>query len=96
MTSSRGFLLAVSLAFFLGLWSSPSLAESGPSPTNTTSSSDLPDDGWRYGTYYLYPLTRHMGESEASKPWSYGMLPFTVVLDTVQLPFGALAGLFGD
>ena len=96
MTSSRGFLLALSLAFLLGLWSSAALAESGPSPTGMSGSSDLPDDGWHYGTYYLYPLTRHLGESEISKPWSYGMLPFTVVLDTVQLPFGAIAGLFGD
>ena len=85
---------AIAFALFFGLWSSPSAAESGPSETDH--SRDLPDDGWRYGTYYLYPLTRHIGESEVSKPWRHAMLPFTVVLDTAQLPFGAIAGLFGD
>ena len=32
----------------------------------------------------------------ASMAWRHAMLPFTAVLDTVQLPFGAIAGLFGD
>ena len=28
--------------------------------------------------------------------WRFAMYPLTVVLDTVQLPWGVLAGLFGD
>ena len=52
--------------------------------------------GWRYGTDYLFPLTR--GGDEAGLPtWGRIVLsPITVALDTGMLPFGAVAGLFGD
>ena len=51
---------------------------------------------WRYGTDYLFPLTR--GGDEAGLPqWGRIVLsPITVALDLGMLPFGALAGLFGD
>ena len=54
------------------------------------------EHGWRYGTDYLFPLTR--GGGEAGLPtWGRIVLsPITVALDTGLLPFGALAGLFGD
>ncbi len=54
------------------------------------------EHGWRYGTDYLFPLTR--GGKEAGLPtWGRIVLsPITVALDTGMLPFGALAGLFGD
>ena len=54
------------------------------------------EHGWRYGTDYLFPLTR--GGGEAGLPtWGRIVLsPITVALDTGMLPFGALAGLFGD
>jgi hypothetical protein len=54
------------------------------------------DRAWRYDTYYLFPLTRHMGEAEIPLPCRIPLYPFAVAVDTVQLPFGAIAGLFGD
>lgn len=91
----------------------PALAEQGPVPTAQAEDGDPTDDGWRYDTYYIYPLTRHINEREVEPgwtrwlfhpltaslgpPWGHWLLyPITVTLDTVQLPFGALAGLFGE
>jgi len=54
------------------------------------------DRPWRYDTYYLFPLTRHMDEAEIPRPCRIPLYPFAVAIDIVQLPFGAIAGLFGD
>jgi hypothetical protein len=97
MTRSKSVGAAILLALLLAIWTSPAAAEAGPATTTTTStrSAGLGDD-WRYSTYYLYPLTRHMEESDIPKGWRIPLYPITAVLDTAQLPFGALAGLFGD
>jgi hypothetical protein len=54
------------------------------------------DRPWRYDTYYLFPLTRHMDEAEIPRGCQIPLYPFTVAIDIAQLPFGAIAGLFGD
>ena len=66
--------------------------DDGPTPEEAWDD----EHGWRYGTDYLFPLTR--GGGEAGLPtWGRIVLsPITVALDTGLLPFGALAGLFGD
>jgi hypothetical protein len=51
---------------------------------------------WRYDTYYLFPLTRHMDEAGIPPACRIPLYPFTVAFDLFQLPFGAIAGLFGD
>jgi len=78
-------------------------AAEGPATGDSAASGAAADAGdrggdrpWRYDTYYLFPLTRHMDEAEI--PWlcRIPLYPFAVAVDTVQLPFGAIAGLFGD
>ncbi len=100
MKLSRGPLGAVTVALGLVLCASLALAEgnAGESAkdTSATQSSALPGDEWSYGTYYIYPLTRHMDESDIPQTCRYALYPIAAVLDTVQLPFGALAGLFGE
>lgn len=66
--------------------------DDGPTPEEAWDD----EHGWRYGTDYLFPLTR--GGGEAGLPtWGRIVLsPITIALDTGLLPFGALAGLFGD
>ena len=54
------------------------------------------DRPWRYDTYYLFPLTRHMDEAEIPRGCQIPLYPFTVAIDIAQLPFGAIAGLFGE
>jgi hypothetical protein len=89
-------LSAAAILCVLALSASPVLAEPGPIPPAEASEGDPLDDGWKYDTYYLYPLTRHIDESGVTNNWRYALYPITVVMDTAQLPFGALAGLFGD
>ena len=65
--------------------------------STTTSITPAQEEGWRYWTYYLYPLTRHTSESEIDPEyWVYPLYPFFVLIDTAVLPFAAIAGLFGD
>lgn len=94
MTTSTGLATAIAVALLSVAYTAPALAEAGPSYSpGPAASASLDSDKWRYSTYYLYPLTRHMG---ITRGWRYAMYPLTVVFDTVQLPWGALAGLFGD
>jgi len=67
-------------------------SDEGPTPEEAWDTGH----GWRYGTDYLFPLTR--GADEAGlPPWGRIVLsPITVALDLGMLPIGALAGLFGD
>jgi hypothetical protein len=96
MTASKSFSAAIALAFLLVAGASPAAAEAGPTSTVTTTVTPAEDDSWQYDTYYIYPLTRHMDESEIiPEYWRYPLYPVTALLDTAQLPFGALAGLFG-
>ncbi len=97
MTASTGLATAIAVALLSVAYTAPALAEAGPSYSpGPAASTSLDSDKWSYSTYYLYPLTRHMDESEITGGWRYALYPLTVVLDTVQLPWGALAGLFGD
>ena len=87
----------ITLALLTASFASPAAAEPPPSVSEGgIAAASSPDDGWRYNTYYIYPLTRHLGESGIKGAWRYTLYPFTALLDTAQLPFGALAGLFGD
>jgi hypothetical protein len=54
------------------------------------------DQGWRYDTYYIFPLTRHMPDSELPMAGQIALYPFAFVIDLVQWPFGALVGLGGE
>ena len=51
---------------------------------------------WRYGTYYLFPLTRNMDESGLARGWQWALYPLAVGIDVVQLPAGLFGGLYGD
>ena len=96
MKTWKGLCAAFSLALISALCGSAAVAEMGNASANAAQSSALPGEVWSYSTYYIYPLTRHIDESGVSGSWRYALYPFTVALDTAQLPFGALAGLFGD
>lgn len=51
---------------------------------------------WHYGTQYLFPLTRGMEDAGITGWVRYPVGVCTVVFDTLYLPFGAVAGLFGS
>lgn len=51
---------------------------------------------WRYGTQYIFPLTRGMGDAGIPPVARYPLYPFTAIFDLGHLPIGALAGLFGN
>ena len=52
--------------------------------------------GWRYNTEYLFGVTRGLKDQDIP-PWCEGAAwVVTVPFDIANLPFTALAGLFGD
>jgi len=51
---------------------------------------------WRYNTYYIFPLVRHMSASGLPMWGQCLTYPFAAIIDLAQLPVGALGGLFGD
>ena len=51
---------------------------------------------WRYNTYYILPLLRHMPDSGLPKWGQWMTYPFAAIIDVAQLPVGAIGGLFGD
>ena len=53
------------------------------------------DDGWEYDPYYIFPLTRHMPDSELPLAGQIILYPIGFLIDLVQWPLGALAGLGG-
>ena len=53
------------------------------------------DDSWEYDSYYIFPLTRHMSDSELPMAGQIALYPLACVIDLVQWPIGALAGLAG-
>ena len=75
-------------------------AEPPPVPAEAAAAGEAEDPeaegGWRYDTYYLFPLTRHIGETGISPRWRIPLYPFTVAIDIAALPGGALAGLAGE
>jgi len=52
-------------------------------------------DDWEYDPYYIFPLTRHMSDTELPIAGQVVLYPFAVMIDLVQWPLGALAGLAG-
>ena len=102
MTSKRTIvttLLATSL-IILVVTAGPVLAEDATSPNTDFEAIDETDqtdnDGWRYDTYYIFPLTRHMPDSELPMAGQIALYPFAFAIDLVQWPFGALVGLGGE
>ena len=96
MMTSKGWRTSAALALLFVLCAAPAAAEPGAAASEESQPSRLPDSHWSYGTYYLYPLTRHMEESKIPMACRYALYPVAAILDTVQLPLGAIAGLFGD
>ena len=102
MTSKRTIvtaLLATSL-IILVVTAGPVLAEDATSPNTDFEAIDETDqtdnDGWRYDTYYIFPLTRHMPDSELPMAGQIALYPFAFAIDLVQWPFGVLVGLGGE
>jgi hypothetical protein len=52
-------------------------------------------DEWEYDTYYIFPLTRHMPDSELPMAGQIALYPLAFVIDLGQWPIGALCGLAG-
>jgi len=52
-------------------------------------------EGWEYDPYYIFPLTRHMSDSELPMAGQVVLYPFAFMIDLVQWPLGTLAGLAG-
>jgi hypothetical protein len=75
----------------------PAQAESSaPTEVPYTDAFAKPEhEGWRYDDYYIFPLTRHMRDSDLPRYVQYMMYPLAVGFDLGQLPFGAVAGLGG-
>ena len=102
MTSKRAIvttLLASSLVILLAA-AGPGLAEDSDLPNTESVAIDETDQtenhGWRYATYYIFPLTRHMPDSELPMAGQIALYPFAFAIDLVQWPFGALVGLGGE
>lgn len=62
------------------------------------SANDLWNDQnpWRYGTDYIFPLTRGLDETGLPDTLQSAAMILTVPLDVANLPFGVVAGLFGS
>ena len=53
-------------------------------------------DEWHYNTYYIFPLVRHMSDSELPQYGQYLCYPLAAALDIAQFPAGVLGGLLGE
>jgi hypothetical protein len=51
---------------------------------------------WGYGTYYFFPLTRHMGEAGIPWPARPVLWLVSVPFDVGHLPWAVVSGLYGD
>ncbi len=51
---------------------------------------------WQYSTDYLFGITRGLEEQDTRVEFRRAAWIATVPLDVANLPFAALAGLFGD
>lgn len=102
--------LAMGLAFLamagtLALAPAPALADIGdsslrkdfPEPSDNPALEQWRDGrSWRYNTEYLFGVTRGLKDQNIP-PWCEGAAWIvTVPFDIANLPFTALAGLFGD
>jgi hypothetical protein len=75
-------------------------AQATPSYSSTEFSTDSSGeeqyhDGWEYDPYYIFPLTRHMPDSELPLAGQIVLYPIAFIIDLGQWPLGALAGLAG-
>lgn len=93
--------LVLVLGFGLGCLfaTGEALAVKDPYDASSAGSGDRVDeensDAWEYDPYYIFPLTRHMADTELPVAGQVVLYPFAFVIDLVQWPFGALAGLGG-
>ena len=98
-TLSRFSCLA--LAAVLALLLSTSMAsaaadmENGAYAEVDDSEGDVHQGDWEYDPYYVFPLTRHMPDSELPMAGQIALYPVAFVIDLIQWPIGALAGLAG-
>ena len=46
-------------------------------------------DEWEYDTYYIFPLTRHMPDSELPMAGQIALYPLAFIIDLGQWPIGA-------
>ncbi len=66
----------------------------GPTPTPPKTEGN---DDWHYNSDYIYGMTRGLNADRDFGPGAkLTLMPLTLTLDTVLLPFGAIAGLFGE
>jgi len=74
-----------------------SLRKNYPKPSDNSALQQWRDSrSWRYSTDYLFGVTRGL-KDQAIPPWcGRAAWIVTVPFDIANLPFGALAGLFGD
>jgi len=68
----------------------------GPEASDEAMRKATGETEWRYDTYYLFPLTRHMPDSGLPLYGQIMLYPLSAAIDLVQLPIGALAGLAGE
>ena len=96
-TLSKAIVASVAAAALLSAGSG-SAEEAQPQTTvdRESSAPEYGDSKWRYNTYYIFPLTRHVGDSELPSYGQYAVYPLAVALDLAQLPIGLLGGLLGE
>jgi uncharacterized protein YceK len=63
-------------------------------PCGATEYRTTEPSGW-YNTDYIYAATRGLNDSSMDPGVKITLVPVTLVLDTVFLPFAAIMGCFG-
>ena len=51
---------------------------------------------WGYGTAYLFPLVRGLNDAEIPLWGKIPVYPLAAAVDVIQLPLGAVGGLWGS
>lgn len=82
----------------LGTAQALSSATGGPEPFDDRAAIEGWNDqrGWSYGTDQFMPLTRGMEDAGIPPAARWPLYLFTVPFDLLQLPFAAIAGLYGS
>ena len=101
--SKRLSSVSIALALTLGTGclfaTSEASAVKDPYDASSAGSRDRMDeknaDSWEYDPYYIFPMTRHMSDSELPMTGQVLLYPFAFMIDLVQWPLGTLAGLAG-
>lgn len=86
----RKALLVGLLVTGLGL-----VGAAGTASAESTRDDVKSESGWEYDPYYVFPLTRHMEETELPLYGRVILYPIGFAIDLIQWPVGALAGLMG-